>query len=143
MDVAVVLVENGADLELPGGSIGIPLENAIGYGCWHVARLLVSRGAKVDKLWHAAALGKLERIEQLLTERPAPPGVLSQAFWHACSGGQRRAAESLLARGAELNWVPDYAEGTPLDAARSLDTRHENVVNWLRERGARSAKLAD
>ena len=82
-------------------------------------------------------------MEQLLEERPDAAGELSQAFWHACAGGQRRAAEYLLARGADLNWVPDYAEGTPLDAANSLGTRQENVVSWLRERGATSAKLPD
>ncbi len=48
VDVAVVLIDGGADLEIPGGSIGTPLDNAIGYGCWHVARLLVSRGAPVE-----------------------------------------------------------------------------------------------
>jgi uncharacterized protein len=29
------------------------------------ARLLVLRGARVDKLWHAAALGLLARVEEL------------------------------------------------------------------------------
>jgi ankyrin repeat protein len=139
VDVAVVLVDNGADLETPGGSIGTPLDNAIGYACWHVARLLVARGAAVDKLWHAAALGMLERIEQLLEQRPEAPADVSQAFWHACAGGQRRAAEYLLARGADLNWEPDYADGTPLDAAGSLGTRQSNVVSWLKELGALSA----
>jgi ankyrin repeat protein len=139
VDVAVVLIDGGAELETPGGSIGTQLDNAIGYACWHVARLLVVRGAKVDTLWHAAALGMVERIEQLLTERSYAVGELSQAFWHACAGGQRRAAEYLLARGGDLNWVPDYAEGTPLDAASSLGTRQENVLNWLRDRGAKSA----
>jgi ankyrin repeat protein len=143
LDVAVVLIDTGADLETPGGSIGTPLDNAIGYNCWHVARLLVARGAKLDRLWHAAALGSLERIEQLLAARPTPPGEVSQAFWHACAGGQRRAAEYLLARGAELNWVPDYAQGTALDAAGSRTTRRENVVGWLRERGATSAETGD
>src|SRR3954453_8418236 len=33
-DVADVLIEGGADLEAPDGSIGTPLDNAIGYGCW-------------------------------------------------------------------------------------------------------------
>jgi uncharacterized protein len=140
LDVAVVLIHNGADLETPGGSIGTPLDNAIGYGCWHVARLLVARGAKVDKLWHAAALGMLERMEQLLANRPDTADEVSQAFWHACAGGQRRAAEHLLAHGADLNWIPEYAEGTPLDSATSLGTRRENIVSWLRERGATSAK---
>lgn len=62
-DLDVALIDGGADLEVPGGSIGSPLDNAIGYGCWHVARLLVARGARVDKLWHAAALGLLTRMQ--------------------------------------------------------------------------------
>jgi ankyrin repeat protein len=142
VDVAVVLIDHGADLETPGGSIGTPLDNAIGYACWHVARLLVARGAAVERLWHAAALGMLERMEHLLRKQPEAADQVSQAFWHACAAGQRRAAEYLLARGADLNWVPEYAEGTPLDAAGSLGTRQENVIGWLRERGAASAKPA-
>src|SRR5690242_21104627 len=72
VDVAVVLVDGGADLETPGGSIGTPLDNAVGYGCWHVARLLVERGVRVDALWQAAALGHLDRLEQLLAASPPP-----------------------------------------------------------------------
>src|SRR5579884_656189 len=70
VDVAVELVDGGADLERPGGSIGTPLDNAIGYGCWHVVRLLVERGAKVDRLWHAAGLGMLARLEELMADNP-------------------------------------------------------------------------
>jgi hypothetical protein len=138
VDVAVALIDGGADLETPGGSIGSPLDNAIGYGCWHVARLLVDRGARVDAVWHAAALGLLTRLEELVAAA-LDHGEISKAFWHACSGEQRRAAEYLLSHGAELNWVPDYAEGTPLDAASGLGTRRENVLSWLRDRGARSS----
>ena len=141
VDVACALIDGGANLETPDGSIGTPLDNAIGYGCWHVARLLVQRGAKVDKLWHAAALGMLDRLEELLG---GPSGTdseaLSQAFWHACAAGQRRAAELLLNRGADLNWVPDYAKGTPLDAAGGLGTRQNNVISWLRDQGAQSSE---
>jgi uncharacterized protein len=137
-DVAEALIEGGADVEAPGGSIGTPLDNAVGYGCWHVARLLVRRGARVDKAWHAAALGMPGRLEALLSGDP-PAEDVSQAFWHACAGGQRRAAAYLLSRGADLNWEPDYAHGTPLDAASGLGTRQENVISWLRELGARSA----
>jgi uncharacterized protein len=46
VDVAVALIDGGADIEAPGGSIGTPLDNAVGYGCWHVARLLTARGAR-------------------------------------------------------------------------------------------------
>jgi hypothetical protein len=62
LEVAVALIDGGADLETPGGSIGTPLDNAIGYGCWNVARLLVERGARVDQMWHAGALGMLTRL---------------------------------------------------------------------------------
>src|SRR5258708_39708512 len=62
VDVAEALIEGGADLETPDGSIGTPLDNAVGYGCWHVARLLEARGARVNKAWHAAALGMLGRL---------------------------------------------------------------------------------
>lgn len=110
VDVARALLEGGADFEQPEGSIGTPLDNAIGYGCWHVAELLAATGARIDKLWHAAALGRLDRIETLLAASPDQDQI-SQAFWHACAASQRRAAERLLDAGANLTWTPDYAEG--------------------------------
>jgi len=135
--VAAALIDAGADLNTPDGSIGTPLANAVGYGCWDVARLLVARGANVDQPWIAASLGLLDRLQQLLGDRP-PPEQVSQAFWpHACSGGQRRAAEYLLVRGADPNWVPDYAKGTPLDAATGQGTQRDNLIGWLRSHGAR------
>ena len=142
VDVAVALIDRGADLELPNGSIGTPLDNAIGYACWHVARLLAARGARIEKVWHAAALGVLDTLETLLV-----PGIareeISKGFWHACGAGQRRAAERLLSAGADLAWVPDYAEGTALDAATGLGTRQENVISWLRSVGAPSAQAEE
>jgi hypothetical protein len=44
-----------------------------------------------------------------------------------------------VGRGADLNWVPDYAKGTPLAAATGEGTQRENLVEWLREQGARTA----
>src|SRR5262249_45459009 len=84
VDVAAALIDGGADLETPDGSIGTPLDNAVGYACWHVARLLEQRGARVDKLWHAAALGMLDRLEQLLVSE-SDPEQISKGFWHACT----------------------------------------------------------
>ena len=137
--VAAVLIDAGANLDMPNGSIGTPLANAVGYACWNVARLLVARGATVDTLWEAAALGLLERMEELLADESiATPENISQAFWHACGGGQRRAAERLLGLGADLNGIPDYAERTPLDVAGGGGTQDDNVVEWLKHLGARS-----
>jgi ankyrin repeat protein len=136
VDVAAALIDAGADIECPGGSIGTPLDNAIGYGCWHVARLLVGRGARVDKLWHAAALGRLDRLDELMANDPEPADV-NAAFWQACHGGQLRAAQYLLERGADINATVEYARGTPLDNVSSPDTRRDVMATWLRERGAR------
>jgi ankyrin repeat protein len=141
-DVAEALIEGGADIEVPNGSIGTPLDNAIGYACWSVARLLAARGARVDKAWHAAALGMLGRLDTILGSDP-PAEEVSQAFWHACTAGQRRAAEYLLSRGADLNWEPDYAHGTPLDAASGHSTQQETVITWLRGLGACHSASSD
>jgi ankyrin repeat protein len=139
VEVAEALVDAGADLETPGGSIGTPLDNAVGYGCWHVARLLVARGARVERLWHAAALGDLNRLDELLTAG-AEPGQINEAFWHACRAGQRRTAEHLLLHhSADLNTTVDYAHGTALDVATGLDTRRDQLATWLREQGAQTS----
>lgn len=143
MDVASVLIDGGADIEVLGGSIagGTPLDNAVGYGCWDVARLLVQRGARVDKLWHAAALGMMSRVEELMTSDPTPTlDDINEAFWQACHGGQRRVTEYLLSRGADINEIPNYTSSTPLDAVDSLNTRRDTMVAWLRSKGAKSSK---
>ncbi len=138
VEVAAALIDGGAGLETPGGSIGTQLDNAIGYGCWHVARLLVQRGAEVRTLWHAAALGMMPRLDELLGAAPPPSAAeLDEAFWQACHGGQRRAAERLLASGADLGACPDYANHqTALAAAVAPDTRRDLLGSWLRARGA-------
>jgi|SRR5450756_124193 len=135
-DVARALIDGGADIEAPDGSIGTPLDNAIGYACWNVARLLVSAGARVDKLWHAAALGMTDRLARLLSGSAPSADEVNQAFYHACDGGQRRAAELLLAHGADINAAPEYG-GSPLEAAASLGTQRDQLIEWLRARGAR------
>jgi hypothetical protein len=143
VEVAEALILGGADIEARGGSIagGTALENAIGYGCWRVARLLLHHGAKVEKLWHAAALGMTSVVERFFQEGSTPSTEeLNDAFWQACSGGYRRTAEYLCARGADLNWIPSYAKQTPLGIASSAghDTGREALVNWLRAKGAQA-----
>jgi ankyrin repeat protein len=141
VEVAEALIVGGADIEATGGSIagGTALENAIGYGCWRVVRLLLQHGAKVEKLWQAAALGMTSVVERFFLEGSTRSSEeLNDAFWQACNGGYRRTAEYLLSRGADLNWIPNYAKQTPLGIASSAghDTGREALVNWLRDKGA-------
>lgn len=142
VEVADALINGGANIEATGASIagGTPLDDAVGYGCWRVARLLIERGARVDKLWHAAALGMTSRVEAFFTHSVAPTTEeINNAFWQACHGGFRRTAECLLARGADVNWIPGYAKQTPLEIATCHDTGREALVGWLREVGAKSS----
>lgn len=138
VEVAKALIDGGADIEATGASIagGGPLDDAVGYGCWQVARLLVERGARVDRLWHAAALGMMARAGELLAASPPTRQELTDAFWQACHGGQRRMAEYLLALGADLNGAPSWGDSTPLDVADGIDTGREALVSWLRDQGA-------
>ena len=53
-------------------------------------------------------------------------------------GNQKTCYRLALDAGADIDWVPDYADGTPLDAASRRSTRQENVVGWLRSLGAAS-----
>lgn len=150
-DVGVLdaLVDAGADLEAPGGVAGgTPLDDAVAFGQWKAARRLVERGARTA-LWHAAALGLMDRVDGHFTGTALPgpypwgagggaaPDEVTVAFWCACHGGQLRAAEYLLERGAALNWVSVWDGLTPLDAAER--TGADEVVAWLRARGARPA----
>lgn len=140
VDVARALLDGGARLDIPGGSIGTPLDNAIGYGCWQVARLLVAHGAEVEKLWHAAALGMVERTRELLSTERDPDDDINQAFWQACHGGHRRTAEMLVDAGADINTIPDYGKRTALEVAVSPDTGRDLLRAWLEALGAKPAE---
>jgi hypothetical protein len=140
-DVAVLdaLLDAGADIEAPGAVIGggTPLSDATAFGQWNAARRLIERGAK-SSMWESAALGLMDRLEACFAVDPPPePDDVTHAFWCACHGGQQRAAEYLLTRGADINWV-GYDDLTPFDAARR--TGANALVGWLHGQGARSAK---
>ncbi len=134
VDVARALLDGGADLEMPDGSIGTPLDNAIGYGLLACRRTV---GPARRTYREAVACGRLDVLDGLLAGLPEHDAI-SQAFWHACAAYQRRAAERLLDAGADINWTPDYADGTPFDVATDQSTRQRNVMDWLKELGASS-----
>jgi ankyrin repeat protein len=140
-DVGVidVLLDHGANIEARGSVIGggTPMSDAVAFGQWQAARRLVERGARTT-LWQAAALGLMDRVDEYF-KAVSPPTTdeITNAFWCACHGAQRSAAEYLLDRGADLNWV-GYDKLSPLDAANRSGAAA--LVQWLRGRGAKSAK---
>lgn len=106
---------------------------------WNAARRLVERGARAA-FRDAAALGLLGQLEDRFAQDPPAPEEINGAFWMACHGGQRRTAEYLLERGAELNWLPGWENLTPLDAASR--NGFDELADWLRAQGANPADKA-
>jgi len=141
-EVAKAPIDGGADIEIGHGSIadGTALTNAVGYGCWQVADLLLCRGAKVEGLWEAAAFGLMSRVEEFFAATPGPTAEeINEAFDQACRGGQPRAAAYLLQRGADLNASPAYARGqTPVAVVCAMSTRWDILASWLKEKGAKA-----
>jgi ankyrin repeat protein len=118
LDALDTLLDHGADIEAPGAVIGggTPLADAVAFGAWRAARRLIDRGAR-STIWQAAALGLMDKVEKQCACDPAPAtDVVTNAFWGACHGGQLIAAQYLLSRGANLNWV-GHDRLTPLDLA--------------------------
>jgi ankyrin repeat protein len=60
----------------------------------------------------------------------------TEAFRRACHGGQQPAAEFLLERGADIDWI-GYDDLTPLDTARRSNA--DQLAAWIATRGGRSA----
>jgi ankyrin repeat protein len=139
IDALDALLDLGADIESPGSLIGggAPLSDAVAFGCWRAAGRLIERGAR-STIWQAAALGLMDRLQEYFARDPKPSSRdVTNAFWNACHGGQLESARYLLAQGADLNWV-GHNRLTPLDAA--VRKGHEQVIAWLRDRGAVSHK---
>jgi ankyrin repeat protein len=142
IDALDALLDHGADIEAPGGVIGggTPLADAVAFGQWRAAHRLVERGARTV-LWQAATLGLIRRVEECFTRHPPPaPAEITNALWCACNGGHLSSTEYLFDRGADLNWV-GHDELSPLDAAKRSGA--QDLVVWLSEHGARSAKASN
>ena len=141
LDVLDALLDAGADIEAFGGVIGSgpPLADARAFLQLEAAQRLIERGARVG-LHDAATRGLMDHLRACLTASSPASDDLNGAFWGACHGGELGAAELLLAHGADINWIPDWENLTPLDAAvRSGATE---LVAWLRERGGREANAS-
>jgi uncharacterized protein len=79
----------------------------------------------------------MDRIEASFAgDQPPEPDHVTDAFWAACHAGQQQAAEYLLDRGADLNWI-GWDDATPLDVAIQSDDAA--LAEWLRGKGAKTA----
>src|SRR5215204_5775703 len=139
-DVGVLdaLLDGGADIEAPGAVFtgGTAMSDAVVFAQWRAARRLLERGAATT-IWQAAALGLVDRVQDYCSVEPSPERQqITNAFWHACRGGQQSTAAYLLDRGADLNWL-GHDHKTPFDAAR--EGGDDALSQWLRERGAKRA----
>jgi ankyrin repeat protein len=131
VDVLDALLDHGADIEARGAVIGggTPLADAVAFGQWNAARRLIERGANAT-LWQASALGLMNRIEAFFRDGAPHPDEITNAFWCACHGGQRGAAEYLLNKGADPIWA-GHDKLTPLQAAQRSNATE--VVEWLQK----------
>ncbi len=152
-----VLLDRGGRIE--GNGRWSPLEEALYWGNEASVSLLLERGAAVNNLRTAAALGDLEQIARCFdatgTLTPAagemawpfdwpipepgrhdPEHLLGNALVYAAAWGQSESVDLLLDHGAQVNLIPagfDFA-GTPLHYAALRGRR--DIVDQLLRHGA-------
>ena len=134
------LIDLGANIEAEGAVIagGTPLTDARAFGQWKAAHRLVQLGARTN-LTDVATLGLMDRLKSYFTKDSTPEArEVDRAFWGSCHGGQRAAAAFLFEHGANINWIPDWENLSPLDAAQREGAA--DLAEWLRSIGATSAK---
>ena len=159
-DIAILLLERGADTEIPSRLDQTALYMASSRGYADVVRSLIDRGADLnticedcdeggdDMMWtplHVAIYKERQDIAILLLERGANTVILSRldqtALYMASSRGYTDVVRSLIDRGADLDAIcKDYDEDgndvkwTPLHEAIYQERR--DIANLLLERGA-------
>ena len=84
-------------------------------------------GARHGGWWSGARSRRCSPLRRWGWPLPAE-GDVTQAFWAACHGGQRGAAEALLARGADPSWV-GWDGLTPEGAARRSGA--VDLADWV------------
>jgi ankyrin repeat protein len=154
----VRLLDLGASIE--GNGRWSPLEEALYWGNQAAVSLLLERGARVNNLRTAAALGEMEKMARcfdnagVLTAeagevnwpfnkmpipdsvRRDPKQIIGNALVFAAAWGRAESVDYLLNRGAAVNFIPagfDFA-GTPLHYAALHG--HKDMVDHLLSKGA-------
>ena len=140
-DVIAALLDAGGNIE--GDGRWSPLEEGLYWGAEQTAAFLVKRGARVDNLRKAAALGRMDYLQTCFDEAGAlkpkiagrvewpfgkplpaevvhdPRQIVNNALIYAAAWGREDVVRFLLERGAEINAIPagfDFA-GTALHYA--------------------------
>jgi hypothetical protein len=150
-----MLLDAGADdesIEVWGVT---PLETALYHGAREAADVLAERKVVPLALWSAAALGRIDLLEELFgtpaagahrpdlskvgwnpgaPQRDDPREVEAEALMHAAHNGRDEAVAWLLDRGVEIDAAP-YLGFTALHAA--VQFGHFSTVRLLVNRGAR------
>lgn len=161
-EVAELLLDRGAAIDGTGG--WSPLEEALYWNNQNTVALLLERGAKVQNLRTAAALGRKDLIESYFNPdgslKPEAgkidwpfggnqsiahlvnawsqdrQGIINNAFVYACMHGHSEAAQLLLDKGAEINAIPGGFDyaGTGLHYAAL--NGHRAMIEFLLDHGA-------
>jgi uncharacterized protein len=138
--ILTLLIENGADVNLPTNSGTTPLQSAALDNDLPLVRFLQDHGAKFnspdEELLYCAANGDAEGIQRLLAagahvNRPFAREVTP--LMAAAVNGQTAAVKTLIAHGANIN-AYDEVHDTPLMFA--LKGTHKSTVMALLDAGA-------
>lgn len=138
--ILTLLIENGADINLPTNSGTTPLQSAALHNDLPLVRFLQDHGAKFnspdEELLYCASSGDAEGIQRVLAagahvNRPFARGVTP--LMAAALNGQTAAVKALLAHGANIN-AYDEIHDTPLMFA--LKGTHKSTVMALLDAGA-------
>ncbi|KAF7978596.1 hypothetical protein HWV62_45320 [Athelia sp. TMB] len=144
IEIARLLLENEADVDVEGGRYGTALQAACAEGHLELAVLLLDKGANVNvergrygtALRAACAKGHLE-LAALLLDKGAnvdvERGFYGTALQAACAEGHLELATLLLDKGAKVNVVGGYY-GTALQAACAQG--HLELALMLLDQGA-------
>lgn len=143
-DITKLLLDSGADMELPNRLDFTALMNAVDRGCEHVVRLLIDRGANINyktlegrtALTIAINSGN-ENVVRLLLDKGANVqstfySGMTPLYLAVCSG-QEDLVRLLMERGADVN-SKNHSGTTPLFAAIELDLKR--IVKLLLASGA-------
>lgn len=126
------LLDHGADLEAHDGEFqATPLSWANEKGQTAMVEYLIGRGAAIN-LWQAVALGRLDRLEDLVVKNP---GILEEerewgnAVHQACFWGQTEVLEWLIDHSADIRLRSSHGF-TPLEVAerQSRDARQHTPI---------------